>query len=650
MSKKKQKSTKKKKIVRKTKIQDLLSNQHAQIGLGIVFLISILALSPVLNTAFLNYDDDIYITKNPYIVNLNFNSIKALFSDYFANQYSPVAMLIMGIEAKIMGLDNPFYLKAFSLFFHFLNTYMVFRLIKLLFKKNGMALIVAALFCFHPMQLESIAWLAASMKIETFTFFFLASLVFYVQYLNKKNRSFYWISFGLFILSCFSKEQAVSLAVTLFAIDYFKERKLLSQSVLLEKVPFLAIALIFGFITIFASEGIEQNANVLSFGIVDRLLFVSYSFVAYIAKIAFPVNLSFLYFFPMKGQIPTTYYLSIIALIPLLFALYYSLKKGHKILAFGMLFFAINIGLAVVSQAFAVRDVIMADRYVYLPIIGLFILLAYGVTSMIEKKPKLKPMLLGGLALYTVFLLFLTRQRTAIWQDSITVFTDAIEKSSSKETPFLSLAYLNRGLEKKVRGNIPAAMEDYNRAIAINAADHKALLNRGNIYFNQKNYDLAIADYNKAEAINKTNAKIYSSRGAAYAGKQNYNQAILDLSKALELDPQFKDALSNRMLVYYFNQNYQAALQDCNAYLSSYPNDHAIVNQRGLIHQNLGRNPEAEADFSRSIQLNPNAGAYYLNRSYYYNRMGNRAAALQDAQSAQRLGQQVDANYLNGLR
>ena len=655
MSKKQAKKPKaKKKGSKKGKLLpkriDLLNQQQSWIGFGILAVLTFLLLSPLISAAFLNYDDDIYITNNPYILNFNGSSIGALFSDYFANQYSPVAMIFMAIESKLVGMEASG-LKVISILLHILNGFLVFRLIQVLFKRYDFALIVATLFCIHPMQLESVAWLSAAMKIETFSLFFLASLLAYTSYIDKGNKLNYYISaFILFVLACFSKEQAVSLAVTLFAIDYVRDRNLLNQRVLLEKVPFLVVAIIFGIITLSASQGIDQNQNVLLFSLADRLVFAAYSFVAYLGKIILPINLSFLYFFPKKGAIPITYYLSILALLPLAYALFYTIKNGYKKVAFGFLFFAINIGLAVVSQAFAVRDVIMADRYVYLPIIGCFIIVAYAVTALIKQRPRSKTAILAGLGLYCIVLAALTVQRTAIWKDSIAVFSDAIEKANDPTTPYLSLAYLNRGLGRKAAGDIKGAFEDYNQAITLNAVDHKAFLNRGNIYFNDGKWDQAIADYDKAEAIIKTNAKIYSSRGAAYASKKNYPQAIQDLTRALELEPNFSDALKNRTVVYSYAGQYDAAIADCNLYLNQFPNDGDMINQRGLLHQALNRIKEAEADFNRAIQVNPKKGDYYLSRSKFYNQIGNKAEALKDAQRAQQTGAQVDINYINSLR
>ena len=650
MSKKKKKvkgSPKKKVAPKKNK----LGKTQVLIGLGAIFLLTFLVLSRLQNSSFLNYDDDIYITNNPYIANLTGGGISALFSSFFSNQYAPVAMLIMALEVKLVGMQAGG-LKLLSILFHLLNGFLVYTFINKLFKRQDMALLIAALFCIHPIQLESVAWLSASMKIEAFSFFFLASMIAYLNFLEKKNIQFYIAAFGLFVLSCFSKEQAVSLSVTLLAIDYFKNRNLLSRTVILEKIPFLVVSVIFGIITISASQGIDQNQNTLQFGIFDKLTFASYSLIAYIFKLILPTNLSFLYFFPIKGNVPIFFYLSFLLSIPILFGLYYAWKKDNKFIVFGLLFFLINIGLAVASQVFAVRDVIMADRYAYLPSIGIFILMAYGLDRLMTRKPKLKQSMYGAIGVYIILLAFLTYQRTAIWKDSYTVFTDAIENVSSynQNTPYLSLAYLNRGLAKKSNNDIQGALADYNKAITLNPADHKAFLNRGNINFNASKWDEAIADYDRSISLNDQNAKSFSSRGAAYGSKGNYQQAIQDITKALELDPNFTDARKNRMLIYYFQGNYQASLEDCTLFLQQSPNDAGMWNQRGLIYQALGKWNEAEADFNKSIQMQPNEGSYYFNRSLFYKQIGKFNEARRDAQSAQNLGHQVPADYLNSLQ
>ena len=497
MTKSKKKTSRKKQVSKKNN-----ASSRARIYwiAGILGLTLLLYL-PLLEGDFINYDDELYIKGNPLVTNFSFSSLKVLFTSFFGNQYAPLAMSIMGLEFKILGSD-PMPLKFINILFHLLNTFLVFRLFELLFSRKEYPIIVAALFALHPIQVESIGWFAAAMKVPTFAFFFLASLIYYVLWVQKKNRQFYWLSLVMMVLSCLCKEQAITLAVTLFAIDYLKGRPLTDFNGIMEKTPFLFIALVFGVVTLWASRGIEPNLSVFQFSFIDRVTFSAYSIVAYLFNMSFPFNLSFMYFYPQSGAVSIDIYISLIALIGLGYWFYYGLKNNKRTVVFGIAFFLINTGLVLLSQMMAVRDVMMADRYVYVSAIGIFTLFAYGYVWVARKKPNLLRPVTIGLGLYVLLLAALTFLRAQVWENSITVFTDVIEKTKPKDgklTPFLSLPLFSRGLERKNRGDQAGAMEDYNLAVSINPADDNAVLNRANLYFLQQQYNPAIEDYKQSD-------------------------------------------------------------------------------------------------------------------------------------------------------
>ncbi len=196
--------------------------------LGLLGIATILVLHQVLGTEFINYDDDVYVTENPLILDFNMADLRGLFSTFYANQYSPVAMTIMGLEIKALGV-NSVALKAVSVLLHLLNAWLVFALIKALFERFELALLTAAIFALHPLQVESVAWLAASMKIGTYSAFFLGSLLLYTKYLQSNKRGLYLYSVLLFLLSCFCKEQAVILPLILPFLDQVRTGKLIDR-------------------------------------------------------------------------------------------------------------------------------------------------------------------------------------------------------------------------------------------------------------------------------------------------------------------------------------------------------------------------------------------------------------------------------------
>lgn len=611
-----------------------------------------LAYLPLLRGQFINYDDDVYILDNPLVQQLSAGNIRQLFTGFFGNQYAPLAMLLMGLEFKIFA-GNTMLLKLASLLLHLANTLLVFRLVGSLFKGRAYAILAAALFALNPMQVESVAWMSASMKVGVSTLFFLASLIVYLRFINSRAAVDYTLSLGLFLLACLCKEQAITLAATLPLIDYLKGRQWLSRKVLLEKAPYLALALVFGFVTLSASKGIELNLNVFRFGFGERLLFASYAIVSYWVTALIPARLSFFYFYPQPGQIPVTYYLSIALLLAMAAAFYLAARRGNKTIVFGMAFFLINTGLILVSQLMAVRDVLMADRYIYLSSVGIFLVLAEGYTWLARRRPALQKGLAIGLALYAILLGVLSFQRVQVFKDSISLFTDVTDKALSgggEPSPYLALPYTNRGQARNAGNDPEGAMADYSQAIAVNPGYSLAFSNRGNLYFNRGEFARAIEDYNRALELKPGASKPLSNRGAAHAGLGNYAQALEDLNKALEIEPTYQDALNNRMLVHYYLRNLEPALADCNRLLELKPGEASAINFRGTLYQNLGRMAEAEADFNQSIQLNPSEGVFYLNRSAFYSQAGNRQQALQDALRARALGASVPDDYLNSLR
>jgi hypothetical protein len=201
---------------------------------------------------YVRWDDDWYIQENPQILELSPGSISDLFTTFFKGQYSPVSTLILGIQYHLSG-GTPALLHFFSLLFHLANTLLVFIFIRKISDRFYVALFTAALFALHPMQVEAVAWISAQ-KVILYTFFFLASMILYLRYIEKQGYTWYLYSILAFLLSFFSKEQAVMLPVTLIGIDYLLGRDLLSKRVIMEKVPFLILSVIMGVVTIYSSR------------------------------------------------------------------------------------------------------------------------------------------------------------------------------------------------------------------------------------------------------------------------------------------------------------------------------------------------------------------------------------------------------------
>jgi protein O-mannosyl-transferase len=620
--------------------------------LGLVLLATFVAYLPVLRGNFTNYDDGLYILANPMIRNLDWAHFKDLFSTIYRNQYDPIATLIMAMEFKLFGA-SPVALKAVSLLLHLANTLLVFQIVRHLFNRFDYAIITAVLFALNTQQVESVAWLAASTKIGAYSLFFLSSLLAYVRYLKDKSRGWLGLSVFFFLLSCLCKEQAIALPVTLLAIDYVYGRRLLDRVVILEKAPFFIVSIIFAFVTLSLAGKMQNPEMVNYYSAGERFIFACFSVVSYVCKLVLPVNLSAFYTYPLKTAIPAYYYPTPIFGVLVLGALWFFWKKKQRIIVFGIVFFSANIFLPLMSQVLSVRDVMMADRYVYLPAIGFFLLVAYAVVELLKIKPQLRVAIWSGFLAYCLLLAVLTWQRTLIWKNSITLFTDVIDKAqvrSGEKTSFLGLAYNNRGVARKQAGDRQGALADFTEGIDLNPRDSRPWVNRANLHFDAGELDAALRDYNKSLELDPKNAEAYVSRGAAYGAQNKFDLALRDLNRAIELDPMMADAFGNRALLYSSTKLFNEELADIDRYLRLKPGDAEMIHMRALALMELNRLPEAELEFDRAIRMSPSTGAWYLNRSHLYQRTGRKAQALDDAQRAQSLGVKVDQQYLNSLR
>ena len=608
--------------------------------------LSLVAYFSLVNNQFINYDDDLYVTENPLIQNLEIKELFQAKGGWFYSQYSPVAMTLLGLEFKVFN-GNPKMIRATSILIHLINVLLVFFIFRRLLGNEMAAGLIAMLFGVHPMQVESVSWLAASFKIGTYAMFFLMACLQYIKYLDNQKKANLVFGFFFFVLACMCKEQAVALPVLLLAIDYFKKRNF-STALIIEKIPFFVVSMIFGYITLTASSSGDVSnlaEKVYNFGFGERLVFACYSMGMYTVKLIVPFKLSAYYTYPRAGAIPAYFYVFPLLVIGLIASMVLAYIKDKRWLVFGILFFLINVGLTVFTSLLSVREVIMADRYVYLPCLGIFFILVHLVISNKDKIPFPSQYLLLAMGLIFTVLSFF---RVQVWKTTETVFTDVINKETipNKINPYLAMPYNNRGIFFKGNNQIDKARKDFESAIKCNSSYPSGYMNRGNIYFNegmalQNNptkmnqlHDLALADYDKTLELDPKTKRAYSARGGIYANRGQYEKALVEMNKSIELDSRFVNGYSNRALIYLRMNRFQEAIQDCTSLLKLDPTDAPIYDMRGVCHANLKNYDAAIADYTRAIKVNPRIKSFYQNRAKSYRAKGMEAEAQRDEAKA----------------
>jgi protein O-mannosyl-transferase len=523
---------------------------------------------------------------------------------------------------------------------HLLNIVLVFYFVfRLTNQKFWLAFIVALLFGLHPLHVESVAWVAER-KDVLYTTFFLLGLIAYLKYLNNKSLYKLLLVILFFGLSLMSKPAAVIFPVVLLAVDYYFDR-LKTLKTYLEKIPFFLLAFILGFMTLKAQAAKGAVSEIEYFSYFTRFLFGFYGLMMYTLKTILPINLCTFYPYPPINQsLPMPYYVSLIFGFGLIVAFVYFFKK-QKIFAFGIAFFVIN--LLLVLQFFPVGSAVMADRYTYVPLIGLFLIPAYFLQKMVDKNNgKLPTLGIGILAIGTLLITFLANRQAATWVNGAALWDKAIAVEPS------SRAFNNRGLIYKNNGENDKAIEMYNQALAINKVEADALLNRGNIYFNQGKDELALADYRAVKALKPTDAVLFSNIGGVYGRQNKLDSSLYYLNESMKLDPTIKGTYMNRGFVYNQLNKYPEAIEDYKKYLVYDETNEQIMGNIGVCYTRLNNQVEAITWFTKAIAINPN-GLHYLNRSFAYFNAGNKINAKADALKAKQLGEKVDEKYLNAL-
>jgi tetratricopeptide (TPR) repeat protein len=454
---------------------------------------------------------------------------------------------------------NPKPYHVTNLILHLLNSLLVLYFIWLLTKQKWTAFITALLFAVHPMHVESVSWISER-KDLLYTFFSLATLCYYLKYLqNQKLKWLYYsVSFFLFLLAVLSKAMAVSVPLVFILLDYFSGKRFTLKAIL-DKIPFFIISIVCGLIALEAQKS-SHAIHFSSFNFFERILFSCYGILMYLWKLLLPYNLSCYYNYPLKqnGMFPVVFYLAPFILIGLSWIIYKSMRNSKDVV-FGFAFFLITIAL--VLQIIPVGGIIIADRYTYIPYIGIFFILARFINNLTDNKiVVLRKYKIPFILMFSVIIFsycYAAFQRTQVWADSISLWTDAINKYDKYPLP-----YSLRGTAYYKRGQHENAISDFSNAISLNQGQANVYFQRGLCYLEIKKYNEAIRDFSSAIGIKPAYADAYYNRGVVYNDTGLFDEAIIDYSSAIKYNPGHSKAYYNRAGAYYMSHKYQLAYDD----------------------------------------------------------------------------------------
>ncbi|MBL7817243.1 MAG: tetratricopeptide repeat protein [Saprospiraceae bacterium] len=644
-----------------------------------VLAVTFFAFLPTFQSDFVNWDDDVNILQNRNLNVFTFQNIINIFTTNIMGGYNPLPIVTFAIEKAIVGGTEGLskFIHTDNLILHLLNVFLVYRLVGLMGFSRWSALVVALLFGIHPMRVESVAW-ATERKDVLFGAFYFASLIQYAKYLKSEHYGFsnrhFLLAFVLFVFALFSKVQAVSLPLSMLAMDYYFKRPL-NFKLIFEKAHFFLGSLAMGLGTVILLKTEKTiDDTVLNYSIFEKIAVGFYTYLIYLGKCVYPWAMSPIYPFPK--EISVGFYASSLFFIASLVGIWYAFRKGWTTLVFGWIFFFVN--YIFVSQIVQAGQGYLADRFTYIPYFGFFVIMAVltegGLFKTKEENEsekmdknvdwKVKVALAG----YALLLFFTTYNQVKVWENGETLWTHAINFDDKIPT-----AWQNRALIYRDRKNYDKAIADLNMSLAVkpSAASYNS---RGKTYFDMNKPVEGLADYNSALRLDSTLVEAWANRGAAYGQLGKLDSAMMDLSKALsldsmhinalvnrgaalgvigkkeeairdltrviELDSKHVNALVNRSLTYREIGQFDLALADCDRYLAIKKDNPNVWIDRALLKRQMNRCAEAIADFDEAIKLNSFNGAYYIERAQCYRILGNRAQMQADVQTARARGVQ----------
>jgi protein O-mannosyl-transferase len=393
--------------------------------------ITFLIYAPMLRHGFVNYDDPDYITGNAHVTSgLTWTNIIWAFTSSDAANWHPLTWISHMADCELFGVNAAGH-HLTNLLFHTANSLLLFLLLKKLTGAIWRSFFVAALFAWHPLHVESVAW-ASERKDVLSAFFWMLALLAYARFadLSKikslKAKVFYALALFLFACGLMSKPMVVTLPFVLLLLDFwplnrfeFSARAI--RILIAEKIPFFALSLASCLITYRVQNGALWSSNSLSFGF--RLANALMSYTRYISKIFWPTDLALIYpyphFWPLAGVI------IVAVLLVMLSAIFILQVKKFPYLVVGWLWFLGTLIPAIGLVQVGVQS--MADRYTYLPSIGIFILAVWGANDLLNSQPqKIKIAALAGSVILIAFLIC-TSIQLKFWRNSVALFSHTVE-------------------------------------------------------------------------------------------------------------------------------------------------------------------------------------------------------------------------------
>ncbi|MBF0458999.1 MAG: tetratricopeptide repeat protein [Nitrospirae bacterium] len=497
-----------------------------------LFLLTLGVFSQVRTFNFVNYDDNLYVTENPYVRNgLTKKGVLWAFMTAYTGNRQPLTWLSHMLDITLYGF-KPAGHHVTNILIHGANTVLLFILLNQMTKSPWRNAFVAALFSLHPIHVETAAWISERKGLLS-AFFWFGAMLSYVYYVKRPSVRRYLPVLIFFVASLLSKPIAIMLPVVLLLIDYWPLNRKINKQIFIEKIPLFLLSGVLGLLTYQAQR--DWNAddffNVLPF--TSRLANTFISYVMYLYNTLVPLSLSPIYVFSGTVNIAQAV-LSGAVVLGISAASIILIKRAPYFFVGWFWYLSVLLPVAGLAQ---VGYQSMADRYTYLPLIGVFVIIATVIGEGTQSVPGRGVILSIGAAVILLACTYLSIRQTAYWRDDISLFQRA---SGATQNNFI--AAFNLGAAYLNIGNEDEALANYRKAIAIKPAYERPYVGAGLILLHKNRAHEASLYFAKAAALDPGDPAPFYGMGLVSMSSGSREEALVYFRKALSVDPNFGPA------------------------------------------------------------------------------------------------------------
>jgi len=574
--------------------KNISNNAHNEIFLKIrydilicLFLVigNMAVYSQVINHSFVNYDDGMYVTSNYFVQKgLSLINIIWAFSNVYAANWHPLTWLSHMLDVQLYGL-SPGGHHMTSVLFHVVNSLLLFLVFRRMTGQIWQSGFVAAIFALHPLHVESVAWVAERKDVLSM-FFWVLTMYSYILYVEHPGVTRYMLALIFFVLGLMTKPMLVTLPFVLLLLDYWPLRRFQLKheddpgrksgqqlhmiTLIWEKAPFFIISIAASAIALFAQHSKGTVASLDRFTLFVRIENILVSYVDYIGKMIWPDNLSA--FYPYPGILTGWHVVGSCLLLAFITFLAVRSLNPRPWFIIGWLWY---IGTLVpVIGIVQVGLQAMADRYTYIPLIGLFIIIAWGVPELAIRWRLKKPVFVGITTAILIVFMVISWLQVRYWADNISLYEHALDVTSDN-----FVAHNGLGCDLTTRGMLDEAVIHYSEALRIRPEYAEAHYNLGHVLSIQGKNEEAIEHFHKALQIKPDYAEAHDYLGYELACLGNRQEAIKHFRKAIQIKPDYAEA-------------------------------HDYLGYE-LLHQ--GKSEEALEHFRKALQISPNYAVAHHN-------------------------------------